>query len=119
MTNLFGESQLHAHVSTVSADCDGQYYNAHVVTFNDDERAESGLIYNDFSEIHFMERVLNNVASPYAVRQLKLTMDEEGIDGNEDTEEGYRSFRVEWCRSESCDTDETERHDYRAEAMGY
>lgn len=110
---------LHAHVSTQSRDCDGLYNRDYVMTFNDEETAESGKVYNDFSDIHFMNRVMCTVASPYAVEHgMRVTVDNDGINVYEDTEEGYRAADVRWCR-ENCDTDEYSQRDYTAEAMGY
>lgn len=109
---------LHAHVSTVAVDCDGPLYRDYVETFNDDERAESGQAVNDFSEIRFMQRMLGNQASPYAAHQMRVTIDETGIQVHEDTEEGYRAASVLWCR-EDCDTDEHSQRDVFAEQMGY
>jgi len=114
-------TNLHAHVSTASADCDGPQYRSYVETFNDDERAETERAQgvNDFSDIHFMERVMMNVANPYAARQMRITVDEEGIDVHEDTDEGYRSAEVRWCRDERCDTEESSYRDVYAEMMNY
>lgn len=109
---------LHAHVSTAAADCDGPIHRDYVETFNDAEREESGQVYNDFSEIHFMDRVFISVCGPYAVRQMRVTVDEDGIEFHESTDEGYRQGQVRWCR-DACDTDETHYRDIRAEEAGY
>lgn len=110
---------LHAHVSTRSRDCDGGYSRDYVMTFNDDETAESGKVYNDFSEIHFMDRVMCSVASPYACELgMTIKVDDDGIEVHENTEEGYRAASVRWCRDD-CDTDEHSQRDHTAESMGY
>lgn len=111
-------NNLHAHVSTSSADCDGPQYNSFVEVFNDEEVAESMKEVNDFSEITFMNRVLTNRCSPYAVHQMRVTMDDEGFEWHEDTEEGYRAGEVKWCRDD-CDTDERHHRDVFAESMNY
>lgn len=111
-------TNLHAHVSTASADCDGPTYRDYVEVFNDAERAESQQEVNDFSDIHFMQRVMMNVCSPYAVHQMRITVDETGIEYSEQTEEGYRSGEVRWCRDD-CDTGEAHYRDVYAEQMGY
>lgn len=111
---------LHAHVSTASADCDGPMYRNYVEVFNDAEIAETEAAQgvNDFSDIHFMQRVMMNVASPYAVHQMTVKVDEQGIEVSEQTEEGYRNASVVWCRDE-CDTEFHSQRDVYAEAMNY
>ena len=112
---------LHAHVSTSSRDCDGGHGENYLTFANDDEIAEmvaaDGI--NDFSEIHFMNRVLTNHCSPYAVDPgLRITITDDGFEWNGPTDEGYRSGEVTWCREEGCD----DRHvvfDEYAQAMGY
>lgn len=112
---------LHAHVSTRSVDCDGPIHRDYVVGFNEAEVAEheaaQGI--NDFSDIHFMERVMMNVASPYAVYQMRVTVDDDGIEVHEDTEEGFRSASVAWCHEDDCELDYSAYRDIRAEMEGY
>lgn len=111
---------LHAHVSTATADCDGPMYRDFISTLNENEIAESenanGI--NDFSDIHFMNRVFTNHCGPYAVHQLTIKADDNGFVWNEQTEEGYRSGEVRWCR-DNCDTDDYSQRDISAELMGY
>jgi hypothetical protein len=111
---------LHAHVDRSSADCDGPMYDSHVETYNDDEIAEAvkanGI--NDFSEIHFRERVLTSNISVYSCMQGTLEVSENGFSWNESTEEGYRTAHVRWCRDD-CDTDERSHRDVYAEMMNY
>lgn len=113
-------NNLHAHVSIASADCDGPIYRDYVEVFNDAEVAEreaaQGI--NDFSDLHFMNRVLTNVCGPYAVHQMTVKMDGDGFEFSEQTEEGYRSGEVRWCHDE-CDTDARGYRDVYAEQMGY
>ena len=109
---------LHAHVETASADCDGPLYRSHVEQMNSDEIAESKKVYNDFSDIHFMNRVFTNHCGPYAVHQLTIKVDDDGFEWNEQTEEGYRSGQVRWCRDD-CDLNEAWQRDVFAEQMGY
>lgn len=113
-------TNIHAHVDTVSADCDGPMYRSYVETYSDvelDEQREANGV-NDFSDIHFMERVLLSVASPYAAHQMTVKIDDDGIDVHEDTEEGFREANVRWCR-EDCNTAKRTQRDVFAEQMGY
>jgi len=113
-------NNIHAHVSTASADCDGPIYRSYVRSFNEDEIAEQKAAQgvNDFSDIHFMERVMMSVASPYAAHQMTIKVDESGIDVHEQTEEGYRSAEVRWCRDD-CDLEDESYRDVYAEQMNY
>lgn len=112
---------LHAHVSTRSLDCDGPIFRDYTVGFNDDERAEeanaNGI--NDFSDIHFMERVMLSVASPWAAENMTVSVDREGIEVHEETDEGYRSASVAWCEEPWCELDYSAYRDIRAEEAGY
>lgn len=109
-------TELHAHVSTSSVDCDGPMYREYVETFNDAERAESGKAYNDFSDLHFKERILGNVVSFHG--HGSVTFRPEGFTFSEPTDEGYRSAEVRWCEDD-CDTDAAWQRDVFAEQMGY
>lgn len=114
------DRNLHAHVETASVDCDGPLYRDHVEIYNEDElreRAEAQGI-NDFSEIHFRERVLLSCISVYSCEQGRLTVGDHGFDWHETTEEGHRSATVRWCWDD-CDTDAAGQRDVYAEAMGY
>lgn len=122
---------LHAHVSTAAADCDGPVYDSYVETFNYAEREAQVRAYfnglmrgydepvNDFSDIDFMNRVFASKCGPYAVHQMRVTVDESGFDYHEQTEEGYRSGEVRWCRDETCDRTRRTHRDVFAEAAGY
>lgn len=112
---------LHAHVSTASADCDGPMYRDWVEAPNDEEIAEHEAAQgvNDFSDIHFMNRVFTGQCGPYAVRQMRITLDDSGFEYREDTEEGYRSGEVRWCHDEDCDPNAYSQRDVFAEQMGY
>jgi len=110
---------LHAHVSTTSVDCDGPQHDSRVEVFNDDETAESRKEVNDFSDIHFMNRVFTNQCGPYAVRQMRVTVDDDGFEYTEETDEGYRAGEVRWCRNEHCDTTRRTHRDVFAEMAGY
>lgn len=112
---------LHAHVSTYSRDCDGGHGHDYVMMFSESELAErenaDGI--NDFSDIHFMQRVMMSVASPYAVEYgMTVKVDSTGIEVNEATDEGFRSAEVRWCR-EACEETYDHHFDEYAEAMGY
>jgi hypothetical protein len=114
---------LHAHVDTYARDCDGGHGNEYTVGFNDSELKErndaDGV--NDFSDIHFMERVMMSVASPYAVEYgMTVKVDDDGIEVHEQTDEGYRTATVRWCHDADCDPNaQGPVHDEYAEMMGY
>ena len=114
-------TSLHAHVSTATADCDGPIYREYVTGLSEAEIAEhveaNGI--NDFHDIHFMQRVMMNHCSPYAVHQMRITVDESGVEWSEDTEEGHRSGEIRWCRDEDCDPNAESYRDVYAEMMGY
>lgn len=111
---------LHAHIDTASRDCDGLYTRDYVMTFNDAEVEESKKDVNDFSDIHFMNRVMTNIASPYAVEHgMTVKVDDAGIEVHEVTDEGYREATVRWCRDEDCEVAEWSFRDHTAEAAGY
>jgi hypothetical protein len=111
---------LHAHVFTSSRDCDGGHGNEYTMTYSPEEIEESKQEFNDFSDIHFMQRVMMNVASPYAVEYgMTVTVDSEGIDVHENTDEGSRAANVRWCHDEMCDPMVSSQYDQFAEAMGY
>ena len=114
-------TNLHAHVSTASADCDGPIYRDYVTSLNDAELAEhadaNGV--NDFHEIHIMNLVFTNHCGPYAVHQLTVKVDDDCFEWNEQTEEGYRAGEVRWCRDADCDPNAASQRDVYAEMMGY
>jgi hypothetical protein len=124
-------STLHAHVDSYTSDCDGGISRTRVERFNEDERVEQVRAYfeghrlgyddavNDFSDIHFMNRVFANVAGPYAVMQSTVHIDEEGFRVEERHEEGVRNVTVEWCKREGCENEDSTYRDHRAESMGY
>lgn len=117
---------LHAHVSTFARDCDGGHGHDYITRMNEEEIREhedsvdiNGCwVANDFSDIHFMQRVMVNVASPYAVEYgMTVEVDSEGIRVREQTDEGHRSAEVTWCHDDCAD--ESRVFDEYAEAMGY
>lgn len=115
---------LHAHVDSASADCDGPMYRDYVVGISDEEKAEhiaaDGV--NDFSEIHFRERVLASQVPVYAVEEgqdVSVTIAAWGFRWSQPTDEGYRSGEVRWCDDESCDPESHGQRDVYAEMMGY
>lgn len=111
---------LHAHIDRSQSDCDGPTYDSHVEFFNDAEIAEAAAAQgiNDFSDIHFMNRVFVNVAGPYAVMHANIEISEGGFQYAETTDEGYRHAEVRWCSDETCKPETTHRDVY-AERMGY
>lgn len=121
------EIRIHAHVNTESRDCDSTYGNSYVMTYNDEELAETAAAQgiNDFSEINFRNRVLTHIVSVYTGVNgtLKVTGDPERglterLTWNESTEEGYRAADALFC-TDDCDTGRESCSDSTAEAMGY
>ena len=113
-------TNLHAHVDTASADCDGPMYRSWVEKLNDEEVAEhvAAQGVNDFHDLHFKARVLSNHVSFHSEAGVFVTVTADGFVMNEDTEEGYRSASVRWCEDE-CDETKTSYRDVFAEQMGY
>lgn len=110
-------SELHAHIDRSQQDCDGPTYDSHVEIFNDDERAEAGKPFNDFSDLHFKERILGNAVSFHA-EEAAVQISAGGFSYHEITDEGYRRVDVRWCEDD-CDTNERSHRDVFAEQMGY
>jgi hypothetical protein len=102
--------RLHAHVSTNSRDCDGDYSGGHVDEMTTQERCDQ------FGDLHFKERVLGNVVSLHGEGTAEISPS--GIHWREQTDEGYRAADVEWCEDE-CESERPWQRDHRAEAMGY
>ena len=100
----------HAHVSTHSRDCDGDYSGGHVVEMTLEERCDR------FGDLHFKERVLGDTVTLHGHGTLEVTPD--GLSWHEQTDEGYRAARVRWCE-EDCPTERSWQRDHRAEAAGY
>ncbi len=113
-------TEIHAHVATASADCDGPFYRDFIIVPNDDEIAASvkadGV--NDFSEIDFRQRVLASQVSVYCTEDGTLQVSAGGFSWHETTDEGYRSSHVTWC-DDDCDTGQQSQRDVYAEMMGY
>ena len=111
---------IHAHIDNASQDCDGPIYRSRIEVFNDEETAEAvkanGI--NDFSEIHFRERVLTSEVSVYSCENGTLQVSAGGFSWSEQTDEGYRSAHVVWC-TDDCDLGEKSYRDVYAEMMNY
>lgn len=114
-------TNLHAHVSTASADCDGPFYRDYVTALNDDERAmhDKAQGVNDFHDLVFKERVLGNHVSFHSEGGVTVKVDSDGFHMHEQTDEGYRSAEVRWCEDEDCDPNAASQRDVYAEMMGY
>lgn len=114
-------TNLHAHVSTASRDCDGPLYDEWVTSLNDDEIAEHDQAQgvNDFHDLHFKERVLGNHVSFHTEFGVTVKVTAEGFSMHEQTDEGYRSAEVYWCEDEDCDPNAYSHRDIYAEMMGY
>jgi hypothetical protein len=101
---------LHAHADRRSRDCDGDYSAGNVYEMTLEERCDA------FGDLRFKERVMGSVVSLHGYGTL--TVKPEGMDWDEQTEEGFVAVAVEWCEDECSDTRSWQR-DHRAEAMGY
>jgi len=102
--------RVHAHVSTSSRDCDGDYSGGHLDEMTLQERCDQ------FGDLHFKERVMGNVVSLHGHGTLTVTPT--GLSWSEQTEEGYSAAEVRWCEDE-CEDERPWRRDHRAEAAGY
>jgi len=100
----------HAHVTTSSRDCDGDYSGGHVVEMTLSERCDQ------FGEIHFKERVIGDTISVYGHGILNVAPEQ--VSWHEQTEEGYSAADVRWCEDDCPDTRSWQR-DHRAEEAGY
>lgn len=100
----------HAHVTTSSRDCDGDYSGGHVDEMTLEERCDQ------FGDLHFRERVAMNVVSLHG--EGTLTVSSTGVHWHEQTEEGYRAADVRWCE-EDCPDERSWQRDHSAERAGY
>lgn len=112
-------TNLHAHVFTASADCDGPLHSHYVTALNDAELAhhaeQDGI--NDFHDLMFKERVMGNHVSFHA--HVSVSVTPSGFTMSEQTDEGYRSAEVCWCEDAKCDPHAAYQRDVYAEMMGY
>jgi hypothetical protein len=106
-------TNLHAHTSTYSVDCDGPFYRDYVESMREDEREDQ------FADLVFKERVLGNHVSFHSEGGVKVEVDRHGFFMREATDEGHRSAEVRWCEDESCDPNAAWQRDVFAEQMGY
>jgi len=100
----------HAHVSSNSRDCDGDYSRGHVDEMTLQERCDQ------FGDLRFKERVLASTVTLHGEGTLEVT--EHGLSWHEQTEEGYRAAEVTWCEDD-CPDERSWQRDHRAEAAGY
>lgn len=114
-------TNLHAHVSTASADCDGPMYRDFVSALNDDERKmhDDANGVRDFHDLAFKSRVLAAHVSFHSEVGVEVRMTLDGFSMVEQTDEGYRSAEVRWCEDEDCDPHAESQRDVYAEMMGY
>lgn len=114
-------SNLHAHVSTASSDCDGPFYRDYVTALNDVEvkMHEDANGVNDFHALAFKERVLGGHVSFHSEYGVSVKVHERGFNVHEVTDEGYRAVDVDWCEDEDCDPNTASQRDVYAEMMGY
>jgi hypothetical protein len=103
-------SGLHAHVTTASRDCDGDYSSGYVLEMSTLEKDDQ------FPDLTFKDRVMGSIVSLHGHGTLTVTP--EGLAWHEQTEEGYRAADVRWCE-EGCEGERSWQRDHRAESMGY
>lgn len=99
-------SSEHAHISTESADCDGQYSRTNVLV-PDATQDEWG----------FRAETIGN-ALAYVTEGADVTFSVDGFSVSYSTDEGYVFSEFTWCTDDDTDTRSTFR-DHRAESMGY
>ena len=117
VTRYTEHMNLHAHVDSTTVDCDGPTHTTYSVGLNESEVAESQKDGNDFSDIHFMHRVMMRVVSVFAIGAT-VRIDKNGFDYSEATEEGHIQVAVRWCASD-CDLEMSSYRDVYAEGMNY
>lgn len=103
---------LHAHVTSRSRDCDGEYRSGYTYPLSIEEQN------SDFTEIEFKERVIATVVSVFAVDGT-LSVSPNVVNWHETTDEGYRSSCIEWCEDETCEASKSWQRDMSAEKAGY
>jgi hypothetical protein len=104
-------AELHGHVTRESADCDGSYSRTYVHTMTDDERS-----YPD-PEYVFRSRVVGLMVSLHGTGSLSVTPTI--VEWSEQTDEGFVSESVTWCRGADCDDSRATFRDHSAERAGY
>ncbi len=104
---------LHAHLDSATADCDGPMYREYVVQMNDDEKTQED------PEYTFKHRVLEGQVFMHSEFGVTVKVDQDGFQTQEQTDEGYRSVTVRWCTDETCDEEAYSQRDVYAEMMGY
>src|SRR5688572_12278020 len=110
-------SNRHAHVSRFATDCDGPHSSHRVEVMTDEEHQESGKPYNDFSEIHFRERVMSMEIPLTTYRDGQTgaaEFTEHGFSFWRGTDEGGERVEVIWCEDD-CDLGARGQRDYFAE----
>jgi hypothetical protein len=96
-------------------------FREYIVSFNDAELTEAGQEVNDFSDIHFRERVMGAVISLTTYRDGQAggaEFTEHGFTFWRSTDEGGENVNVRWCY-DVCDESEYTQRDVYAEQMGY
>lgn len=102
---------LHAHVTTRSRDCDGEYRRGRIDWPTIEERV------SHFPELEFKDRVFCSVVNLNALDGY-LQVTPEGVEYSETTEEGFTSSVIEWCEDDCADGSPWQR-DLSAERAGY
>lgn len=86
---------LHAHLHFESRDCDGQNSYSRTAGMTAEEKASA------FGDLDFKRRMMVEIVYITAVDGV-LAVEEDGVVWQENTEEGYRLARAEWCGREGC-----------------
>lgn len=103
---------FHAHVQTVSRDCDGEYRSGHTTDVMTVEE-----MLDAHGDYLFKKRVASWVVDLNSDGLLTVT--EDGLDWRQSTEEGYRTTDVTWCEDEGCVDQQSYWRDMTAERAGY
>lgn len=103
----------HAHVSSQSRDCDGEYRSGYIAAPTVEEIAD------DHGDYLFRERMIAGLVSVYA-EQGTLEVTPDRVEWHQRTDEGYTSSTLIWCDDTTCDTGQPRWvRDLTAEKAGY
>ena len=99
-------TNIHAHVSVNSRDCDGMYDRSHVSMPDEGQ-----------DRVSFKFEIWDLYSSPENPDAQRVVT-EHGFECWEQTDEGYSNVTVRWCEDDDADVPNTFR-DHTAESMGY
>lgn len=101
-------TNTHAHVSSISRDCDGTYDRGYTML------AEKGQTKDEFTA-----SVVNHFTEDLEPESSEVVNNDEGFAIYEATEEGYRNIDVVFCSETGCASATDSFRDRSAEAAGY